>query len=301
MYWPTGKGVFRVVQLGYENFLLTHGGSGGIDAVCDTFLNPSDVVIVERPHFSGSLRTIRGHLCEVVEVDLGEDDGFADRVEETLQGLAEQGKHPKLLYTVPDHHNPTGATMSLAVREKLVEVCARRRVFIMEDMAYTELYFDAPPPPSLYAVCGRARGHPGGQLQQGHRDGGCGLGWIQARLPVIESVGRVRFDMGGSPLLHRALAHYVGNGELEPHVETLRGIYRRKCETLVASTLREHCDPYLRFTEPGGRGSSCGRSASARALKTWRGRQPSRASPSPRAPTSTRNGRRRTPRTSGWR
>ena len=244
------QGRIQGVQLRPENFLLTHGGSGGIDAVCDTFLNPGDVVIVERPHFSGSLRTIRGHLCEVVEVDLGEDDAFADRVEETLQGLAAQGKHPKLLYTVPDHHNPTGATMSLAVREKLAEVCARHRVFIMEDMAYTELYFDEPPPPSLYAV---ADGH--GVIQVGSFSKviatGLRVGWIQARLPVIESVGRVRFDMGGSPLLHRALAHYVGNGELEPHVDTLRGIYRRKCETLVAS-LREHCEPYLRFTEPEG-------------------------------------------------
>ena len=140
--------------------------------------------------------------------------------------------------------------MSLAVREKLVEVCAQHRVFIMEDMAYTELYFDAPPPPSLYAV---ADGH--GVIQVGSFSKviatGLRVGWIQARLPVIESVGRVRFDMGGSPLLHRALAHYVGNGELEPHVDTLRGIYRRKCETLVAS-LREHCEPYLRFTDPEG-------------------------------------------------
>ena len=115
---------------------------------------------------------------------------------------------------------------------------------------YTELYFDAPPPPSLYAV---ADGH--GVIQVGSFSKviatGLRVGWIQARLPVIESVGRVRFDMGGSPLLHRALADYVGNGELEPHVEILRGIYRRKCETLVA-TLREHCEPYLRFTDPEG-------------------------------------------------
>ena len=140
--------------------------------------------------------------------------------------------------------------MSLAVREKLVEVCARHRVFILEDMAYTELYFDAPPPPSLYAV---ADGH--GVIQVGSFSKiiatGLRVGWIQARLPVIESVGRMRFDMGGSPLLHRALAHYVGSGEVEPHVDMLRGIYRRKCEALV-STLREHCEPYLRFEEPAG-------------------------------------------------
>ena len=244
------QGRLQGVQLRPENFLVTHGGSGGIDAVCNTFLNPGDVAIVERPHFSGSLRTLRGHLCETVEAELGEDESFAERVEETLQRIEAQGKRVKLLYTVPDHHNPTGATMSLAVREKLVEICSRHRVFIMEDMAYTELYFAAPPPPSLYAI---ADGH--GVIQVGSFSKviatGLRVGWIQARLPVIESVGRVRFDMGGSPLLHRALALYVGNGELEPHVDTLRAIYRRKCEALVDS-LREHCEPYLRFTAPEG-------------------------------------------------
>ena len=244
------QGHIQGITLSHENFLMTHGGSGGIDAVCDTFLNPGDVCIVERPNFAGSLRTIRGHLCEIVEVELGEDDTFAERVDETLERLAAQGRRAKLLYTVPDHHNPTGATMSLAVREKLVEVCARHRVFIMEDMAYTELYFDAPPPPSLYAV---ADGH--GVIQVGSFSKiiatGLRVGWIQARLPVIESLGRVRFDMGGSPLLHRALAHYAGSGDLESHVDMLRGIYRRKCATLVSS-LREHCHPYVRFEEPAG-------------------------------------------------
>ena len=244
------QGQIQGITLSHENFLMTHGGSGGIDVVCDTFLNPGDVCLAERPNFAGSLRTIRGHLCEIVEVDLGDDGTFAERVDEALERLAAQGKRVKLLYTVPDHHNPTGATMSLAVREKLVEVCARHRVLIMEDMAYTELYFDAPPPPSLYAV---ADGH--GVVQVGSFSKiiatGLRVGWVQARLPVIESLGRVRFDMGGSPLLHRALAHYVGSGDLEPHVDTLRGIYRRKCETLVSS-LRENCHPYVRFEEPAG-------------------------------------------------
>ncbi len=244
------QGRIQGIELSHENFLMTHGGSGGIDAVCDTFLNPGDVCIAERPNFAGSLRTIRGHLCEIVEAELGDDDAFAERVEETLERLAAQGKRAKLLYTVPDHHNPTGATMPLAVREKLVEVCARHRVFIMEDMAYTELYFDSPPPPSLYAV---ADGH--GVIQVGSFSKiiatGLRVGWVQARLPVIESLGRVRFDMGGSPLLHRALAHYAGSGDLETHVDGLRGIYRRKCAALVAS-LRENCHPYVRFDEPAG-------------------------------------------------
>ena len=57
----------------------------------------------------------------------------------------------------------------------------------------------------------------------------------QYRTSWPKKVGRVRFHMCGSPLLHRALTSYVGSGELEPHFETLRGIYRPKCEALVDS------------------------------------------------------------------
>ena len=65
------QGRIQGIELSHENFLMTQGGSGGIDAVCDTFLNPGDVCIAERPNFAGSLRTIRGHLCEIVEAELG--------------------------------------------------------------------------------------------------------------------------------------------------------------------------------------------------------------------------------------
>lgn len=244
------QGGIQGISLDADNFLLTHGSAGGIDTICDTFLNPDDVVIAEQPNFAGSLRTIRGHLSEIVEAELGEDDNFASRVEDAVERVEAAGKRVKLLYTVPDYHNPTGATMSLATREALVEVCAKHHIFIMEDMAYTEIYFDKPPPPSLYAV---ADGH--GVIQIGTFSKiiatGLRVGWVQAKLPVIESLARVRFDMGGSPLLHRALARYVESGTLEPHLTEMRELYRKKCETLVAS-LREHCEPYLRFEVPDG-------------------------------------------------
>ena len=57
--------------------------------------------------------------------------------------------------------------------------------------------------------------------------------------------------MGGSPLLHRALAHYVGAGELEPHADKVRELYQQKCKALVKS-LSEHCEPYLQFEVPDG-------------------------------------------------
>ena len=80
---------------------------------------------------------------------------------------------------------------------------------------------------------------------------GLRVGWVQAQPGLIEALSRVRFDMGGSPLVHRALAEYVGSGKVEPHAAHMRSLYAEKCAALAAS-LEEHCTPYLRFERPAG-------------------------------------------------
>ena len=57
--------------------------------------------------------------------------------------------------------------------------------------------------------------------------------------------------MGNSPLLHRTLAEYVSSGKLDDHLDDMRPIYAEKSKVL-ANSLAEHCEPYLRFNEPAG-------------------------------------------------
>ena len=73
----------------------------------------------------------------------------------------------------------------------------------------------------------------------------------EAAPEYIEALASVRFDMGNTPLVQRALARYLESGALEPHVDRMRALYAQKCATLVRS-LRKHCGPYLRFTVPAG-------------------------------------------------
>ena len=80
---------------------------------------------------------------------------------------------------------------------------------------------------------------------------GLRVGWVEARQEYIEAMARVRFDMGNSPLFHRALADYIGSGKLDAHVEKMRPIYAEKCEILTESLLA-YCEPYVRFKKPDG-------------------------------------------------
>ncbi|MBI2170706.1 MAG: PLP-dependent aminotransferase family protein [Chloroflexi bacterium] len=233
-----------------ENFLLNNGGAGSIDSVCRAFLEPGDAAIIEGPTFSGSARTFRGHLAEVAQAPLDEEGLLVGIASEAIKKAERAGRRVKLLYTVPDFHNPTGATLSLGRRYDLLELCAAHQVLILEDTAYTELYFNDPPPPSLYSL---SQGE--GVLKVGSFSKiiapGLRVGWVQGRPDFIEALARVRYDMGVSPLLLRALAEHVGGGRLEAHLKGMRPIYAEKCETLSRS-LQEHCAGYVRFRKPAG-------------------------------------------------
>ncbi len=238
------------VPLTLDNFITSNGSAGGIANVCDAFLEQGDVVIVEAPSFSGSIRTIRGHMADIVPVPIDDQGVLVEEVARAIEKAEASGKRVKLFYTIADFHNPTGVTMSAERREALIELCAEHQVIILEDAAYADIYFGPARPPSLYGMAGGQ-----GVLKVGTFSKpiatGLRIGWVQGREDFIDALGRVKYDMGNSPVLLRALAEYVGSQKLEEHLEEMRPLYKAKCDALCRS-LEEHCSQYVRFTKPEG-------------------------------------------------
>ena len=240
----------HATPFGADGYVLTNGAAGAIDLACAALLDPGDIVITEVPTFSGSLRTMRGHQAEIVGVPMDGDGLLVEQAEAAIERVEAEGKRVKIIYTIPTFHNPTGITMSMQRRAALVELAARKSIFILEDTAYNELYFGADLVPSVSAV---ADGH--GVITAGTFSKviatGLRVGWVQAQPSLIEAMMPARFDMGNSPLLHRMLYQYMVTGEFEQHVSMMRGIYRDKMRTLT-DQLRDLCEPYASFQEPGG-------------------------------------------------
>ena len=213
--------------VGSDSILMNNGSAGSIDTICRAFINPGDSVIVESPSFSGSLRTIQGHQAKIHEVPVLSDGLAIKDLESMLQNLSSQGTNPKILYTIPDFHNPTGATMSIEQRMELIQICLKYKVLIVEDAAYSEIHFNADGFQSIYSL---ARGV--GVLKVGTFSKsiatGLRVGWIQASPDLIASLSKMRFDMGSSPLLLRALHHYISAGSLETHLANMRPLYAKK-------------------------------------------------------------------------
>ena len=159
------------LPLTLDNFITSNGSAGGIDNVCDAFLEQGDVVIVEAPSFSGSIRTIRGHMAEIVPVPIDDQGVLVEEAARAIEEAEASGKRVKLFYTIADFHNPTGVTMSAERREALIELCAEHQVIILEDAAYADIYFGRGAATIAVRHGGRPGRAEGGHFQQTHRYG----------------------------------------------------------------------------------------------------------------------------------
>ena len=232
------------------NFIVNNGAAGGIDNICDAFLDPGDVVIIEGPSFSGSVRTFKGHMAEVVQAPMDDDGLIVERVRDQILLAKKSGRKVKLLYTISDFHNPTGTNLAMDRRLELIELCSKHNLLIIEDSAYSEIFFNNDYMPSLFSI---AQGEGVLKVATFSKIIATGLrtGWVQGRADFIEALTRVRYDMGNSPLIQRALANIIDSGKLDLHVDQMRPIYAKKCETLVNSLI-SHCPQYLKFIKPDG-------------------------------------------------
>lgn len=237
-------------DVGAEHFMLANGAAGAIDAVCSALVQPGDVVLCEAPTFMGTIRTFRGHGAEVIGLPMDGEGIDVDAVAAQLTRLRREGRRVPLIYVIANFHNPTGIRMSTARREALVRVAAQHASFVLVDDAYAAIAFDDESVVSPWGLTGGRGVIIAGSFSKSIATG-LRVGWIQAEPALLEAIARMRFDMGGSALLHGMLAEFMASGEFDAHVEQMRPLYARKAETL-ASALMEFAEPYVTLVRPRG-------------------------------------------------
>jgi 2-aminoadipate transaminase len=238
------------IPLTRDNVIIASGSAHAIGMVCETLLDPGDIVMVESPNFPGSMRTIRSFGAQQVAIPMDEQGMRCDILEEALQKLEDQGKRAKFIYCIPTHQNPAGCTLQLDRREKLLELARRYNTFILEDDAYGELWFEKEPPPSLFSLSGGDHGIKVSSFSKIIATG-LRMGWIMGPPALVSRIAALRYDMGSSPYLGRVIAEMIRNGDLDRHIENLRRIYLRKLER-VEDALSRYCGEYATYTRPLG-------------------------------------------------
>lgn len=232
-----------------ENVVVTTGASQALDIVCATFIDPGDVVMTENPAFTGSLWTFRAHGARNVPISSGPNGLDIDELEQTLSDLRAAGDRPKLIHLTPDYQNPTGAQMPTMLRRRLVELAANAGCLIVEDAAYAEMGIDGIDAPSLLSLA------PEQTVQVGTFSKvigpGLRIGWLTGSAPAIQHAAANRTDMGTSVTLSRMIARFLANGELDPHLNRAREVYRRK-RAAFSLAAKENLGPMAQWTTPAG-------------------------------------------------
>lgn len=243
-------GRFEGLAIGPEDLLIINGSSHGISLVIGAFVDPGDPVICEAPTFSGTLNTLRRHGAELHGVPLDAEGLPPAAVRERLEALRAQGRPCKLLYLMPNFHNPAGPTLPLARRRELLAVAREYNVPILEDDAYGELRFEGEALPSLYALDEDGIVTRSGTLSK-ILGAGVRLGWLLAPRDLLPIFQSFNFGGGVSPFTSRVVTYYLRD-HLEEHVARLVEVYRAKRDAMLAGLDEVLADTDGEISRPAG-------------------------------------------------
>lgn len=228
-----------------EQVLLGNGSLQLIEFLAIALLEPGDVVFVESPTYDRTLTLLRRHHATIVGIPM-EDDGPDLASLETALDL----HSPKLFYTIPDFQNPSGATASLAKRERIAELAERHNFVIIEDAPYRPLRYRNEQLPSLFELA------PARTLQLSsftkQISPGLRVGSMIGDAVILARVAKVAEDTYITPnALGAATAYeFCRRGWLDPQLEKLRALYGPRLEA-IAAALRRHL-PDAQWLEPEG-------------------------------------------------
>jgi 2-aminoadipate transaminase len=130
----------RGVRATADHFLVDGGGGGAIATIAQTFLNPGDAVIAERPGYMGVMDSFVQQHAELAGVPLDDDGMKLDVLEATIDALNAAGHTPKLLYLQALFHNPRGQCYTRERMLGLIEICARKKLLILNDEACASIH-----------------------------------------------------------------------------------------------------------------------------------------------------------------
>jgi DNA-binding transcriptional MocR family regulator len=240
------------VQVAPEGLIVTTGSQQALDLIGKTMISPGDKVIVEAPTFLATIQCFRLYGAQLLGAPIDADGVDVDR----LEAMIHQHR-PKLVYLIPNFGNPSGATLSLERRRRIVALAQATQTLIVEDDPYGELYFDQPPPPSLLALSAEVPGSRDylaycGSLSK-ILSPGLRVGWMIAPESLLAKATMCKqfSDAHTSNLTQAIAAEYLSMDRLENALAIVRSTYAERAQ-VMAQALRRELGDAIAFNPPRG-------------------------------------------------
>lgn len=119
-----------------ENVLITNGGLETMNLLCQLYIEPGDVILVESPTFVHCVEIFEMFQAKCIGVATDDKGMVPDDLEAKIKQYS-----PKIVYVIPTFQNPTGRTLSLSRRDDIAELGSKYDVIILEDDPYRDIRY----------------------------------------------------------------------------------------------------------------------------------------------------------------
>ncbi|MFZ2097773.1 MAG: PLP-dependent aminotransferase family protein [Anaerolineales bacterium] len=244
------------IEINVDNILVTTGSQQALDLIGKIFINPGDRILVESPTYLGALQAWNAYGAEYITLPVDQHGMIADALEEALR------TGPKFIYVLPNFQNPTGTTLNLERRLKLVELADHYGVPLIEDDPYGQLRYEGEHIPSIVVLDGQMRENHG-NCYHGNviyistfskiLAPGLRLAWMIAPPEVIHKLVQAKqgADLHTATFNQMAAYEVSRGGFLDRHIKLIRQVYRERRDNMLSSM--EHYFPSdIHWTHPDG-------------------------------------------------
>ena len=234
-----------------HKLMITTGSLQAINILGMEFIDPGDLVLTENPSFIGGIAVFKAFQARLKGIALQNDGMDLDELERVLAV-----EKPKLLYVIPNFHNPAGTIYSLEKRKRLLKILEGKNIILLEDDAYNELYFDE---------AGKALSKP--MMSMDYKDidivytgsfskilgPGFRLGWMLASPEIYEKAQIIKQGIDAcSPNFTQVIANeFMEKGYLERYLKKIRKEYAER-KNLMQKALVQYMPDEVKWVEPKG-------------------------------------------------
>ncbi|MFI8413894.1 PLP-dependent aminotransferase family protein [Paeniglutamicibacter gangotriensis] len=233
-----------------ERISITSGGMQGLDIACKLFVDPGDLVVVESPTYTNGSATALSYGAELLEVPMDEDGMDVEALEELV---AATGRTPKAIYTIPNFQNPSGTTLSVQRRIRIIELARRWGAVIIDDDPYGLLRFAGEDLPGFRQLSNNDPLVFSVRTFSKILAPGLRVGWIDADPSLRHLIINAKQAMDtctNVPAQH-VVTEFLRQGILDEHLAKLRIEYRSRRDAMAAS-LEKHLAGRITTTHPDG-------------------------------------------------
>ncbi len=234
-------------NLDIENIIITQGSQQGLDLISKLYIDKGTVVFTETPSYLGALQAFQLFQANVIAIPSDEKGIQTDELEKKLKT-----NKPGLLYLMPNFQNPTGASIPMDRRHRLLEIAGKHDFMLIEDDPYGELIFEGEKLPSLFSLAQSKNfiymSSFSKTIAPGFR-----VAYVIADKEIIKKFAIVKqgTDLHTNTFGQYIVNEYLENGNYQEHISLLKRTYKERRDCML-SAMEKYFPKSAKWNKPAG-------------------------------------------------